>query len=219
MPPIHFLDFEGSLRSGIVEYGVATWREGAIESLVQRLCRPRGSVSSRETAVHGLGEAALLNLEPIDADWHLFAAWRASGPLGAHAAATENALLKSVWPFPPASPDWLFPGARVADWAPWIDTERLARLDTANRAQTTQLETQIASRGLSAALGELAARHCPAERCRWHCAGYDALASALLFDSFWRVGPRSLDEWLRLSAPRQGRRDYEQAHLWSARGK
>ena len=57
--PIHFLDFEGSVSSGILEYGVATLHRGAITGLRSRLCRPKGVIPPQDTAVHGLTDRDL----------------------------------------------------------------------------------------------------------------------------------------------------------------
>ena len=51
-----FLDFEGSLASGILEYGVVTLVGGGIAETATRLCRGTGRIRAADTAVHGLGE-------------------------------------------------------------------------------------------------------------------------------------------------------------------
>ena len=177
--PIFFLDFEGSLASGVLEYGVATLQGGRVVEARTRRCRATGPVRAEDAAVHGL-QAADVAAEPaLAADWEYFAGLRERGPLAAHYAQVENSLLKSVWPYPRTGPDFARPGARVTDWGPWIDTGRLYA-QMAPLPPSLKLEDLVAACGLQAALTDLAAIHCPAARRHYHGALYDALAGALL---------------------------------------
>ena len=123
--PLSLVDFEGSLASGILEYGVVTLQGGAIVQTKTRLCRATGRVRAEDAALHGLRAETGAAAAPFADDWEYFAGLREQGPLAAHYAHAENSLLKSVWPYPRASPDFARPGARVAEWGPWIDTGRL----------------------------------------------------------------------------------------------
>jgi len=177
--PIFFLDFEGSLASGVLEYGVATLRGGRVVEARTRLCAATGPVRAEDAAVHGLRAADVAAQPPLAADWEYFAGLRERGPLGAHYAQVENSLLKSVWPYPRTAPDFARPGGRATDWGPWIDTGRLyAQL--APGAPSLKLEDLVVAGGLQAPLDALAAAHCPAGRRHYHAALYDALAGALL---------------------------------------
>ncbi|MFI5357360.1 MAG: 3'-5' exonuclease, partial [Opitutales bacterium] len=176
---IHFVDFEGSLVSGIVEYGVVTLRDGAVVGTATRRCRPTGRVREEDVAVHGLDAAALAGEAPLADDFARFTAWRESGPLAAHFAGTENALLKAVWHYPRSSPDFTRPGRPAADWGPWIDSGALYR-QFYPRLLSFKLAEVVAVCELQGELDTLAASHCPPDRCRYHAALYDALAGALL---------------------------------------
>jgi DNA polymerase III epsilon subunit-like protein len=177
--PLFFVDFEGSRTSGILEYGVVTLLRGEVTATQTRLCRPMGRVRPEDTAVHGLDEAALVSQRPFAEEWELFAGLREQGPLAAHYAGVENALLKSVWPYPRSSPDFARPGDRVVEWGPWIDSARIyAQLFPT--LESGRLETLVTALGLEAELKGAAAQHCPPERRGYHCALYDALAGALL---------------------------------------
>jgi DNA polymerase-3 subunit epsilon len=176
---IHFLDFEGSLASGILEYGVVTVLGGRIVAAQTRLCRPTGRVRPEDVAVHGLREDDLAACAPFANDWENFATLRERGPLAAHYAGVENSLLKSVWPYPRMSPDFARPGEQVAEWGPWLDTARLMA-QVFPRLPSGKLEKLVADCGLQAGLDALAAEHCPTERRRYHAALYDALAGACL---------------------------------------
>lgn len=180
--PIHFIDFEGSIASGILEYGVVTLRGGSVEKTTTRLCRASGRVRDEDSAVHGLTAGLVARFEPFanEAEFARFAALRESGPLAAHFAHAENSLIKSAWPYPRQSPDFARgDGATIAEWGPWIDTGRLCA-EIFPQLKSGQLETLVAGFGLQAELDALAAAHCPHDRRRYHAALYDALAAALI---------------------------------------
>jgi DNA polymerase-3 subunit epsilon len=177
--PIFFVDFEGARTCGILEYGVVTLVGGEIVETRTRLCGAIGRVRAEDSAVHGLREETLAGEPPFSTDWEYFAGWRERGPLAAHYAGVENALLKLVWPYPRSSPDFARPGEQVVDWGPWVDTGRIyAQLYPG--IESGRLESLIAVCGLQPSLDEHAARHCPESRRRYHAALYDALAGALL---------------------------------------
>lgn len=207
--PIHFIDFEGNRRSGILEYGVATLHGGRVVSTTTRLCAPLGRVMADETEVHGLSEADLRGQAPFSEDWELFCSLRASGPLAAHFCGTENGLLKSVWPYPRLSPDFARGGAQTADWGPWVDSAPLCEAFFPG-AGSSRLEELIARFGLQTELDEQALAHCPPERRRYHAALYDALAGALLLCRFSRepsLAGLSLLQMLTLSTRDPNRRE------------
>lgn len=183
--PIFMVDFEGSRASGILEFGVAEVLGGQIVSARTRLCRAIGRVRDEDAAIHGLREEALAAHALFADDWEYFAGLRERGPLAAHYAGVENALLKSVWPYPRNSPDFARLGERVIDWGPWIDTARLYA-QFYPRLESGKLESLVAACDLQAELASLAAVHCPPERQHYHAALYDALAGALLLASLAR---------------------------------
>ena len=177
--PVFFVDFEGSRVSGVLEYGVVTLLRGEIIQTNTRLCRATGVVRVEDTAVHGLNREMLAAQKTFAEEWEFFADLRERGPLAAHYAGVENALLKSLWPYPRSSPDFARDGERVIDWGPWIDTARLYAQFYPS-LNSGGLESLVRACGLQAELDLAAARYCPSERCRYHSALYDALAGALL---------------------------------------
>jgi DNA polymerase III epsilon subunit-like protein len=176
---IFFVDFEGSHAAGVLEYGVASVLGGQVVETKTRLCAATGRVRAEDTAVHGLREERLAAERPLADDWEYFAGLREKGPLAAHYAGAENALLKSVWPYPRPSPDFMRPGDRLLDWGPWIDSARICAQYFAGH-DSGRLESIVAVLGLQAELDGLAAVHCPADRRGYHAALYDALAGALI---------------------------------------
>lgn len=177
---VHFVDFEGSTVSGILEYGVVSLRGGGIVSARGRVCRATGRVRAEDTAVHGLDAAATSGAAPFAEDFAIFAELRESGPLAAHFANAENALIKATWPYARAARDFAREdGATTADWGPWIDTGRLYP-QARGAGSAAKLGELVAAEGLQARLDELAAELCPEGRRHYHAALYDALAGALL---------------------------------------
>jgi DNA polymerase-3 subunit epsilon len=179
---IHFVDFEGSTVSGILEYGVVSLRAGTVVAAQGRPCRPVGRIRPEDLAVHGLDAAALAGHAPFADDFELFASLRSTGPLAAHFANAENTLLKATWPYARSSPDFSrddAPSATTTDWGPWIDTGRLYP-QLRGPSCPAKLADLIAAEHLQAELDTLAATLCPPARRHYHAALYDALAGALL---------------------------------------
>jgi len=173
------IDFEGCSRSGIVEYGVVTLVDGRIENSVNRLCRSVGPIWTEDTRVHGLTRGDLADRAPFSDEWTLFSGLRATGVLAAHFSGTEKRLLRSVWPYPRTSRDFIGGRGSATDWGPWIDTGRLV-IEFRPDLPTAGLEDVVESLGLSSEVDRLADQHCPKGRDHFHCAPYDALAAALV---------------------------------------
>ena len=192
--PIYFIDFEGNLTSGILEYGIVTLLGGQIVAAETRVCGAAGHIRPADIAIHGLNESQLSGHPPFAADFDMFASKREAGPFAAHFAHAENTLIKATWPYPRTSPDFARPGARITDWGPWIDTGRIYS-QLFPRLESAKLEDLIASSGLGARLAQLAETYCPASRRMYHAALYDALAGALLLLA---VGERSEFEHMTL---------------------
>ena len=178
--PIFFIDFEGSQASGILEYGVATLREGRIVDTRTRLCRATGPVRAEDAAVHGLHEADTAAAGAVGRRLGLFRrparARTAGGALcvgGELAAEVGVAVSAQLARFRPAGRADHGLGA-VGRHRPAVCAAGAA----AGRPASSK--TLVAACGLQAALDALAASCCPAGRRRYHAALYDALAGALL---------------------------------------
>jgi DNA polymerase III epsilon subunit-like protein len=183
--PIHVIDFEGGPQCGIVEFGVVSLRGAAIESVASRLCRPLKKIPIREQTVHGISSRMAESQSTFKEEWDRFAALRESGPMAAHFASAESSMLKSAFPYPRSSPSWLDDGKRMVSWGPWIDTGVLYRnLGYGN--ESNKLKDLIGRHGLQEELDELGADYCPEGRRGYHCALYDAIASALLLINYCR---------------------------------
>jgi len=183
--PIHFIDFEGAQDCGVLEYGIATLLGGEVIATDTRLCRAMGRVRAADIAVHGIRSEDTGDAAPFAEEWEAFAAARARGPFAAHFAATENSLIRAVWPYARMSPDFARPGDTTAEWGPWIDTGRVIP-GCLKGLRSARLEDLVGDCGVQVELDGLAARHCPPGRARFHAALYDAMASALLLVSLGR---------------------------------
>ena len=67
----------------------------------------------------------------------------------------------------------------LTSWGPWLDTLSIYRRLYPD-LDSYQLNALIDLFQLAEPLNQLAQEYCPKERIRYHCALYDALASALL---------------------------------------
>ncbi|MBL9216106.1 MAG: 3'-5' exonuclease [Opitutaceae bacterium] len=206
--PIHFIDFEGSAASGILEFGVVTLRCGTVAETRTRLCRATGRITEEDTAVHRLDEAVLRRAAPFADEWEYFARLRESGPLAAHFAQAENHLIRTTWAYPRSAPDFARPGRMATEWGPWIDTGRLYPQLRPGLGEG-RLEVLVAAAGLQAALDAAAAEHCPPDRRFYHAALYDALGGALLLAELLRrpeLGSATIPWLLQMSTLDGGKR-------------
>ena len=209
--PVHVLDFEGGPRTGVVEYGVATLLGGEVISVQTGLCAPLAPIPAIDTQCHGLLDRDLQGQRSFDAQWEQFVALRSSGVLGAHNSPVEARLLAATWPHPSAVPSVSEDGVARAEWGPWVDTLRLARRWAPSLADLRLAELVRVLR-LNERLDALAARHCPAARRRFHCAGYDALAAALILRHLGGLEGRSSLPLGRLLADSLGGEDAADLH-------
>lgn len=179
------IDFEGTRQSGIVEYGVVTLLAGQIVATYSRLCAPVGTITDSDRLQHGISEAAAMEHPPFDAEWEFFAGLRETGPLCAHNCAVEDGLLKTVWVCPRNSPDFSKEASLPSQsWGPWLDTLHLYRRIYPGLS-SYKLGALIEMFGLKEVLKAVAQTSCPPKRGQYHCALYDALASALLLQRLW----------------------------------
>ena len=177
--PIHVIDFEGSRQSGVVEYGYVTLENGNIVDSQTRICAPAGTITDLDRDQHGISEDRASKYALFEVEWSLFACLRQSGAFCAHNASVEDRFLRAVWSCPRTSPDFAQPGQVTATWAPWLDTLHIYRR-VYPQLENHKLQALIEIFDLQAALDAQAVTICPVERRRYHCALYDALASALL---------------------------------------
>ncbi len=201
---VHVLDFEGTRRTGVIEYGVVTLREGLLESTSTGLCRSREDIQPEDINVHGIDQAMIAVEVAFENQWNLFSQLRATGLLVAHHASVEGNLLKETWPYPR-----LTKNLKQLGWGPWIDTRRIyERLYKG--LETYRLSSLIDRFALRKRLAKLSQLYCPPQRRNTHCALYDALASALLLmrlDEISDLNEATVEWLLEISVSNRKQRD------------
>ena len=175
--PVYMMDFEGSPATGVVEYGVVCLHNGQIQWAETALCRPTGSIPSRDREVHGISESEAVRGTPFASLYGTFVEYRRNGIFAAHNRHAENTFLKDTWAVPPVVPDWRNGQASAQEWAPWIDTLSIYKALYPG-LDSYALGDLVRTFGLGQELRILAEAHCPRQRQRPHCALYDALASS-----------------------------------------
>ncbi|MDA0348644.1 MAG: 3'-5' exonuclease [Verrucomicrobia bacterium] len=202
---IHCLDFEGSRRSGIVEYGLVTILDLEVVAMETRLCQAIGPIPEMEAATHQIRQTDVELSDPFSESWNLFRDKRLEGPFAAHHAGVENGLIKSVWPFVTQCPNFIT-GTLDVDWGPWLDTCALYRALFPD-LESYNLSKLISNFDLNEKLEALAQRFCPESRNSFHCAPYDALASSVLIlqlHTYDELRALTLEQLLKWSQPGKG---------------
>ena len=176
--PIYAIDFEGSRKIGVVEYGVAKILLGEIVEVETSLCAPKTKIPQRDAKFFGIDNEQASKFPPFAQSVENFKKMRQYGIFASHNAIVEDGLLRDVMPSPAIVPDFAN-GGQTSMWSPWIDTCVLMKklypsLDSA------KLSTVIDTFGLKEELDSIAEKFCPKQRRKWHCAPYDAIACALL---------------------------------------
>ena len=201
---IHIIDFEGSTKTGVLEWGIVSIQGNDILEAKTRLCGTENTIDAFESQQHGITTELLVECPNFEHDFDLFAKFRKSGPFCAHNASVEDRFLKNTWPYTRQSPDFssLKKNHSLASWGPWLDTLPIYRRLYPD-LDSYQLNVLIRLFCLEDKLIQLARLHCPKERIRFHCALYDALASALLLQrlfSLQELNDLSLYQLFTLSA-------------------
>lgn len=117
---IYAVDFEGSLATGILEYGlVGIDSIEGIFSAESAFCKNRGRVSDAEFAQHHISEGRVAKYEDFINVVPRFLELRAKSFFCAHNAAFENALLSSYCPVVLKACGGV---SGSSSWGPWLDT-------------------------------------------------------------------------------------------------
>lgn len=176
--PIFAIDFEGSSKLGIVEYGIVEIFNGAIMSAKTAICSPKEAISKREAEFFDISNSEAQKHPPFAEVMPMFCECRKRGIFMAHNAVVEDSFLRAESPSAGIVPDFLR-GGNVNTWAVWLDTCVLMRNIFPN-AESVKLSECIKLLKLQSRLDAEAEKYCPPDRRKWHCALYDAIASALI---------------------------------------
>lgn len=186
---VNIIDFEGSPRSGVLEYGVVTMLADNIIQTQTRLCAAEGEYDPAAARTHGIGMREGQEEAPFSAERERFVSMRKQGLFAAHHASVEERFLRAAWPYPGEVPDFTQDSKNTeACWGPWLDTCQLAKTCWPN-LPSYKLGELVNTLALQPALDALALEHCPPRRSKAHCALYDALASALILQYLLRETP------------------------------
>ncbi|MDA9962171.1 3'-5' exonuclease [Opitutales bacterium] len=203
---IAVLDFEGEIRTGVVEFGIVIIKGSQIISTETKQCRPRGKLQQKSIEIHGLRERELAGLETFQKKQSYFAELRCSVDVFcAHHASVEENLLKNAWPYRPIRNE-----QQDLHWGPWVDTHRLYKklypdignYSLAHLVSTFELRNDLEKNALI---------YCPQGRQKYHCALYDTLASALLLtrlSELPKISEASLEWMIEASASGQKKSDH-----------
>jgi len=184
------VDFEGTPTSGVIEFGIARWEGGRVEEVFTDRCRPTGPVRWADSRTHGLRGTDLKDRRPFDNYFDEFLRRRRDGLFAAHHCSVEARLLRHHWPLVPEVPDPHRPGVGCHQWGPFVDTLKVVRT-THPTLSSWDLQSVVEAFQLGEEIEALAGEMVPAGRRKWHCAPYDALATALVL----RVVLESFPEW------------------------
>ncbi len=210
---IYVIDFEGSLKSGILEYGiVGVSLENGIFFTQTKLCKNRQSISNDETACHGIDAHLVEKCKDFSIYIETFLELRSKAYFCAHNAIFENTLLKSYCPV--VLHAYGLPDVKQNHWGPWLDTYFLYKKFFNTTCSLSQL---IQNCNLSGILFQLAEKFCPPQRKYFHCALFDAIACTILLLNFVRnesIGAKDLGWLLKESNSRRFNQQMQQADLF-----
>jgi DNA polymerase-3 subunit epsilon len=207
--PIFAVDFEGSPTSGIVEYGLVEIQNGEITGVKARLCRARAAINAYEFRCHKIRYEDTLSEQPFAADFPDFLQRRARGPFAAHNSVFENSMLRAEGVQTAHLSPLLGNRSLRGGWGPWVDTYSLYKRCFPDLKHFT-LKSLIKAFELQETLEDLARRHCPKNRCAYHCALFDALACAILLIQLMKneaLQPLTL-QWLLIHSA-NGMKDFK----------
>lgn len=194
---IYALDFEGSLTTGVLEYGwVGIDSQRGIFTATTGFCKNKKHIPEQDFKVHQIKAQRLVKCPDFAGIVPQLVALRKHYFFCAHNAIFEHILLSSYVPI-------VFSGKQLPEspsnqWGPWVDTYTLYK--NAVNQPSYNLQDLVQAMGLQEVLDALGERFCPADRRYYHCALFDALGCALLALHFIREHPElSLFALLRAS--------------------
>lgn len=180
--PIYVIDFEGNTQTGIIEYGIVGLQDGKIFEAHTSICRSFAKIPEIEFMLHKISFDETIDKKPFSSHIDIFVERRKRGPFCAHNAIFEEKLISSAFPVVPNIPKF-FDNLSSIGWGPWVDTYSIYRR-CFHKLKKFTLESLVSAFNLSEQLDSIAKELCPPTRCNYHCALFDAIASALLLITF-----------------------------------
>lgn len=210
---LYVVDFEGSLQTGILEYGIVEVSSTkGILNMQTQFCKNRSNISSLEQQCHHLNDEQLSSFASFENHLDVFIKARQRTLFCAHNASFENTLLSSYLPMLTIpSPT----GNQQHVWGPWLDTYYLYKKHL--KIPLCGLKDLVEMFQLTEILANIAEKFCPSTRKNFHCALYDAIACSLLFLNFIRlpeIQSKSFDWLLMTSSPLKIVQQLQQPYLF-----
>lgn len=176
--PIYAIDFEGSKKIGVVEFGAVGIHLGEIFFANTSMCKPRARIDKKSENLTGISNEEANKFPPFENFEELFVQMRQNGMLAAHNYSAEDSMLRSHIPSPSRVKNFLG-NKDTLSWSPWLDSQNFAKFLDKN-LESLKLSDVIKSLNLQDELDVYAEKICEGKRRKWHCALYDALASAII---------------------------------------
>jgi DNA polymerase-3 subunit epsilon len=201
MPEIFAIDFEGTTRDGVWEFGLIQLGSNGLINPLTEIC----AVSPGESFFLGKSRKPLQaagGAKPFQEYFSLFKSLRKRGIFAAHRAQVELSLLRNAWPSPGFVPNFLAEAgpSHGLSWGPCIDTFTLCRRYFP-QFKTHTLRDAVESFALGDELRTLAHEMCPPDRRTFHCALFDAIGCALILRHLLAAVPLALSQAMEHSLP------------------
>jgi DNA polymerase III epsilon subunit-like protein len=214
MPKIFAVDFEGTTRDGVWEFGFVQIEQSAVVNPLTEICAVHQGASffleKSRRSTRPTGDA-----KPFQGYFPLFKSLRKRGIFAAHRAQVELSLLRNAWPSPGFVPNF-FEGtipSHGLTWGPCIDTFVLCRRYFP-QFKTHTLRDAVESFALGDELRALARKMCPPGRCAFHCALFDAIGCALVLRHLLAAIPLTLRQAVGHSLSRDRIQEQQQGNLF-----
>jgi DNA polymerase III epsilon subunit-like protein len=154
----HVIDFEGNKNLGISEFGVVTLQNFEIISTHTEICQ-----------------------NTFNDHLEYFLNLRRTGLFAAHSAQIEDGLLRHYWASPGQVPVFTDETTTLS-WGPWVDTKVIHR-ELFKNLKSYELEDLIFAFELHSELVKFSEKYCLPWQRKFHCALFDALATAMLIQN------------------------------------
>ncbi|MDR0727388.1 MAG: hypothetical protein LBF26_00615 [Puniceicoccales bacterium] len=201
IPEVFAIDFEGTTRDGVWEFGLVQLKQEEVVNPLTEICAVSAEASfflrkSRKPTQPTEG------IKPFQRYFSLFKSLRRRGIFAAHRAQVELSLLRNSWPSPGFVPNFLnetIPSHGLT-WGPCIDTFVLCRRYFP-QLKTHTLRDAVESFALADELQTLVRKMCPPGRRTFHCALFDAIGCALVLRHILVTIPLTLTQAMEHSLP------------------
>lgn len=193
--PIFVIDFEGSKSCGILEFGCVEIIDGNLTSSYTEICKPKKNIDERTQILTKITNLEASKKNPFESYLEFFSQKRSKSIFASHNYQTEDSLLRSYAPSPGLVNDFII-GNMTPNWGSWIDTKIIAKNFN---LPSKKLSDIIEELSLKNQLSIYAEKLCPKDRRQWHCALYDAIASALIIIYAYKFADSNMQKFFKVA--------------------